>query len=124
MTSRRWSTLVSGLVLTLALAAGGPARAQSFGFQGIPGYPSVSQFGSGYGTGTAAGIAPDYGSFGEVGYGGLGRIGAFPLPGYGLSIGRRPQTTTSFQSVSNVITTVPGWFGRSHRIRRRHSVLP
>jgi hypothetical protein len=52
MPSQRWSTLVSGLVLTLTLLAGSPARAQ-FGFQGIPGSPSVSRFGLGYETGNA-----------------------------------------------------------------------
>ena len=110
----------SVVFLTLALAAPGGAHAQ-FGFRGIPGAPSVSQFGPGYGTGTAYGISPfDYGSFGGVYYGCLGGIGTFPLPGYGLSIGRRPQTTTSFQSVSDVITTVPGWSPAVHRVRRRH----
>ena len=110
----------SVVFLTLALAAPGGAHAQ-LGFRGIPGAPSVGQLGPGDGTGTASGISPfDAGSFGGAGYGGLAPIGTFPLPGYGLSIGRRPQTTTSFQSVTNVITTVPGWFGPSHRIRRRH----
>ena len=110
----------SVVFLTLALAAPGGAHAQ-FGFRGIPGAPSVSQFGPGDGTGIAYGISPfDDGSFGGAGYGGLAPIGTFPLPGHGLSNGRRPQTTTSFQSVTDVIATVPGWFGRSHGIRRRH----
>jgi hypothetical protein len=107
--------LVSILVFALAMATAGPARAQ-WGFPGTSG-----PFGPGYGTGTAYGISPfDYGSFGGVYYGCLGGIGTFPLPGYGLSIGRRPQTTTSFQSVSDVITTVPGWSPAVHRVRRRH----
>ena len=121
MTSRRWSTLVSGFVLTLALAAGGPARAQ-FGFFGsIPGSPTVSQFGQGYGTGTAWGTSSfDHGSFSGAGSGRLGGISVFPLPGYGLSRGLRPQTTTSFQPLANVITSLPGWSGRVHRVHRRH----
>ena len=104
MTSRRWSTLVSGFVLTLALAAGGPARAQ-FGFFGsIPGSPTVSQFGLGYGTGTAWGTSSfDHGSFSGAGSGRLGGISVFPLPGYGLSLGLRPQTTTSFQPLAKAL---------------------
>ena len=35
----------------------------------------------------------------------------FPLPGYGRAIGRTPVTTTSFESVSDVVTLVPGWNG-------------
>ena len=120
MASRRGSTLVSGLVLTLAMAAGGRAEAQFVRSSGIPGYSSAGAFGPGYGDGTVYGLSPlNYGSFGGVGYGGLGQIGTFPLPGYGLGIGRRRQTITSFRSVSQVVTTVPGWFGRPHRIRRR-----
>jgi hypothetical protein len=120
MTSRRWSTLVSGLVFALVLGTAGSARAQ-FGFQGIPGSPSVSQFGLGYATGTAYGISPfDHGSFGGAVSGGFGGIGAFPLPGYDVSIGQRPQTNSSFQSVSNVVTAVPRWSGSAHRVRRRH----
>ena len=119
MTSRRWSTLVSGFVLTLALAAGGPARAQFGFFGGIPGSPTVSQFGLGYGTGTAWGTSSfDHGSFSGAGSGRLGGISVFPSPGYGL--GLRPQTTTSFQPLANVITSLPGWSGRVHRVHRRH----
>ena len=120
MTSRRSSTLVSGLVLTLALAAGGPARAQW-------GFPDNSgPYGPGYGTGTSSGFSPfDYGSFGGLGYGGLGYggfggIGFSPLPGYAQSSGQRPQTTASFQSAFDVVTTVPGWSRSTHRVRRRH----
>jgi hypothetical protein len=121
MTSQRWSTLVSGLVLTLALSAGSPARAQ-FGFQGIPGSPSVSGFGLGYESGTSYGISPfSYGSFGGAGFSGFGGIGTFPaLPGYRLSSGQRPQAITSYQSVSSAVTLVPGWNGSAHRVRRRH----
>src|ERR1700757_1058562 len=76
MTSRRRSTLVSGLVLSLTLATAGSARAQ-FGFQGIPGQLPVSQYGLGYGSGTAPGITPfDGNSFG-VFSGGYGVISAY-----------------------------------------------
>ena len=115
MITRRWSTLVSGFVFTLALAAGGPARAQwSFPDNSGP-------FGLGYATGAAAGFSPfDSGSFGGLGYGGFGGIGFFPHPGYDLSTGERPQTTASFQSASDVVTTVPGWSRLRRRVRRRH----
>ncbi len=120
MTSRRWATLVSGLVFSLTLATAGSARAQ-FGFQGIPGQPSVSQFELGYGTGNAPGISPfDCGSLRGVCSDGFGVISVYPHPGYGLSYGRRPQTTTSYQSVYDVVTAVPGWSGSAHRVRRRH----
>src|ERR1700722_15962180 len=102
MTSRRLSTLVSGLVLTLGQPPGGPARAQ-WGFPVNPGpfargygtgsasgfspfdYGSFGgQLGLGYGTGSAPGFSPfGYGSFeGGLGYGGFGGIGFSPLPGY------------------------------------------
>jgi hypothetical protein len=121
MTSQRWKTVVSGVVLTLALAAGSPARAQ-FGFQGMAGSPSVSSFGLGYGTQTVYGASPfGYGSFGGSGYTALGGVGTFPtLPGYRLSSGQRPQTITSYQSISSAIILVPGWNGSAHRLRRRH----
>jgi hypothetical protein len=114
MTSQRWSTFVSGLVLTLALASGGPARAQ-WGFPGTYG-----QFGQSYGTVTAFGISPyDYGSFGGASFGGSIGIGASQLSYFDLrNGGPKPQATTSFQSVSNVITLVPGWGGPTHRVRR------
>jgi hypothetical protein len=113
MTSQRWRILISGLVLTLALASGGPARAQW-------GFPlTYSPFVQGYGIGTAHGISPyDYGSFGGVSFGGLGTIGASPSANFDLRSGPRPQATTSFQSVSNAITLVPGWSGSTHRVRR------
>ena len=94
MIPRRWSMLVSVLVLALVMATAGSARAQG-SFYGIPGSPSVSQFGPGSEIGTAYGLSPlNYGSFAGVGFGGLGSIGAFPLPGYGRSIGRRPLAAT------------------------------
>ena len=119
MTSPRWSTLVSGVVLTLALAVGGPARAQFF-FDGPPclPYPPVSDFGLGFGPGTDAGIwPPGYGSFAGASYGDLARIGAFPLPG--PSSYAWPRTTTSFQPIYSTITLLPGWNGSTHRVRRR-----
>jgi hypothetical protein len=115
MITRRWSTLVSGFVFTLALAAGGPARAQW-------GFPDNSgPFGLGYATGAASGFSPfDSGSFGGLGYGGFGGIGFSPLPGYAQSTGQWPQTTASFQSVSDVVTRIPGWSRSRRRVRRRH----
>ena len=83
MTSRRRSTLVSSLVLTLALAAGGSAWAQ-IDLDDIPciPYPTFGGFDLGYVAGTTAGILPfdsGYGSFGVAGYGGFGEIGGVPL---------------------------------------------
>ena len=97
----------------LALASGGPARAQW-------GFPlTYSPFVQGYGIGTAHGISPDdYGSFGGVSFGGLGTIGKSPSANFDLHSGPWPLATTSFQSVSNVITLVPGWSGSTHRVRR------
>jgi hypothetical protein len=132
-TTRRWSTFVSGLVLTMALASGGSARAQ-WGFPGNSG-----PFGMGYGTGFASGFSPyDYGSsvgygtgiasgfspyntgsFGGLGYGGFGGIGYSPLPGYAQASGQVPQTTTSFQSAFDIVTTAPRWSGSTRRVRRR-----
>ena len=72
------SSFVSGLVLTLALAAGRPAQAQ-FGFHGIPGSPSGSQFGLDYETGAGFGITPfSYGSCGGAGRGALAGSARFP----------------------------------------------
>jgi len=66
----------------------------------------------------------DYGSFGELSYGGFGGIGAFPHSRHGLGNGPRLQTTTSFQSVSNAVTLVPGWSGSAHRVHRRYKAQP
>lgn len=119
MTSHRWSILVSVLVFALVLATAGSAQAQ-FGSRSIPIYPPAGQFGLGYGTGAPYGISPygispygvspfASGTFGVPGYGGFGQFGVFPSPGYLRSIGRRPQTTTSFQPLYNAITSLPGW---------------
>jgi hypothetical protein len=119
MTSQRWGSLVSTLVFSLTLATAGSARAQ-FGFQGIPGSPAVGQFGPAYGAGIAYGVTPfDYGLVGCAGCGAYGAIDAFPNGGFGFAGGRRPQTTASYHSVSDVITAVPGWSGSPHRVRRR-----
>jgi hypothetical protein len=115
MITRRWSTLVSGFVFTLALAAGGPARAQ-WGFPG-----DFGPFGPGYSTGAAPGFSPfTYGSLAGPGYGGFGGIGFSPLPGYAQATGQRPRTTASYQSAYDVVTSVPGWSRSTHRVRRRH----
>jgi len=120
MTSRRWATALSTLVFALALTRAGSARAQ-FGFAGISTHSSGIPFGWGYGTATVEGISPfDSAPFGAASYAGLGRVRGFPLTGYGRSIGRTPQTITSFRSVSDAVTLVPGWNGSAHRVRHRH----
>ncbi len=119
MTSRRWGSLVSGLVFSLTLATAGSARAQ-YGFQGIPGNIAVGPFDPAYGAAVAYGATPfNYGLNGCAGCGGYGVFEAFPSGGYGFAGGRRPQTTASYQSVSDVLTSVPGWSGPTHRVRRR-----
>ncbi len=122
MTSRPWSMMVSVLVFALVLAAGDSARAQ-WVVSGGSSYPPIGQFGLGYGT--VQGISPfGYGSFGAGVYDGSSHFVGFPLPGYGRAIGRTPVTTTSFESVSDVVTLVPGWNGSGgHRIHRRHRAV-
>ncbi len=123
MTSRRWSTLVSGLILMLALAAGGSARAQ-IDLDDIPciPYPNFSVFDLGYGLGSAEEFSPfdfGYGSFGAADYGGFGGIGTSSLTGFGRSIGQGPQTTASFQPRYDALTSVPSSKVSKHRVRRR-----
>ena len=121
MTSQRLSTLVSVLVFALVLTTGGSARAQ-WGFPGTSGFASVGQFGPGYG-------AP---AFSPVGYGpcgagdcfGTSNFIGFPAPGYAASIGQRPLATTSFQTVSEAVTVLPGWSGSPHRIHRSNRAQP
>ena len=126
MTSRRWSTIVSGFVLTTAMAAGGPAHAQ-WGFPvtsgfGAGGYSGSSpyDYGSygGYGVAGGGGYSVyDLGSTGGLGYGGFAGIGSSSLPGYAESSGQVPMTG-AFQS-AEVVTRVPRWGGPMRRLRRR-----
>ena len=119
MTSRRWGTLVSGLVFSLTLATAGSARAQ-YGFQGIPGNIAVGPFDPAYGAAVAYGATPfNYGLNGCAGCGGYGVFEAFPSGGYGFAGGRRPQTTTSYQSVSDASPRCRAGAARRHRVRRR-----
>jgi hypothetical protein len=124
MTTQRWTTLVSVLAFSLVLATAGSARAQ-WGFPGISSQPGVSQFGLGSGSGTAYGSSPSaLGSFGATGSGGFGNFVGFPLPGYSQSIGQTPQATFALQPAYDVVTAVPGWSGRSHRVHRRFQAQP
>jgi hypothetical protein len=121
MTSQRWSKLVSVFVFALVMGTTGSARAQ-WGFPGAWGYPPASQFGPGYG---AVGLSPyGYGSFGGGGYAGTSNFIGFPMAGYAESLGQVPQTTTSFPSLSNTVTLVPGWGGSTHSAYRRHRARP
>ena len=115
MTSHRFSTLVSVLVLALVLSTTGSTRAQ-WVVSGNSGYPPAGEFGLGYGA--VPGISP-FGSFGAGGYLGASHFVGFPLPGYGQAIGQRPLTTTSFQAASDIVTLVPAWNGSRHRVHRR-----
>jgi hypothetical protein len=124
MTSQRWSTLLTVLVFSLAVATADSARAQ-WGFPGISGQPGVSQFGLGYGSWTAYDSSPSsLGSFGATGYGGFSNFVGFPLPGYSVSIGQTPQATVALQPAYDAVTAVPGWSGRSHRVHRRFQAQP
>ncbi|MFI5458730.1 MAG: hypothetical protein ACHRXM_25150 [Isosphaerales bacterium] len=140
---KTWSTPIVVVGFCLGLADGGSARAQDEA-HGIPGYPSVSQFGLGYestsygGFGGAA-VGWDLGSnpFSTAGYGSVGGFGSSPY-GYGIGSGRigsayqsagqfcnqayqaaTPQTTLALQPLYDVITSVPGWSRQAHRARRR-----
>jgi hypothetical protein len=148
MNSQLWSKPISVLGFCLTLAVAGPVRAQ-YGFEGVPAYPSDSQFGLGYestpfgGFGDTGGWS-GYGSnpFSVSGYGSVGGYGSSPY-GYGIgngnvgsayqSAGRlynhayqaaRPQTTIALQPLYNIITSVPGWNGPAHRARRRYHSRP
>src|ERR1700679_3593914 len=122
MTSHRWSKLVSVFVFTLALGTAGSAQAQ-WGFPGPWGYSPAGQFGLGYGA--VPGISPfGYGLYGAGGYVGSSNFIGFPMAGYAESLGQVPQTTTSFPSLSNTVTLVPGWGGSTQGVYRRHRARP
>ena len=126
MTSRWLFKLITALGLSLVLAGVQGARGQ-FG----AGYPSVGQFGAGFGTGLGYG-ANAFGSDGgssPLGYG--IRTGAV-RPGYQSVSGlyqqayraSRPQTTVALQPLYSAITSVPGWSGGTHRAHRRVHAQP
>jgi hypothetical protein len=117
MTSRWWSKFVLSSVFVLALATGDSARAQ-FGFEPYPVFPSVGQFGLGYGVGGPYGTTAPF-DFGAFGYGGVPGFGTFPIPGYGLSTGQWPQTITAYPSAFDAVTLIPAWSGRPRHVRRR-----
>ena len=123
MTSPRWNTLVSGVVLTLALAVGGPAQAQRI-FDGMPSIPSSFDLESSFCVGDGSGVGLSffnngYSSFGLTGYGYSGGMRGFPLPGYGFSNREWPQTTTSFQADSSTNTPLRRLNSSTNRGRRR-----
>lgn len=125
MKSQRWSRLVSVLVFAVVLTAGGGARAQ-WGFLATSGCASVDQFGSGYGA-FPGGPSVGYGPCGGGDCFGPSNFIGFPAPGYAASIGQRPLTANSVQTVSAAVTLLPGWSGSTHRIHRTnwvHSSVP
>ena len=114
MTSRIGSTALSGLIVTLALAAASSVRAR-YGYQtgGINPYSSlggqgVSSYSGGYNVGN--------GQLG-AGYRSANRFQRQTLPT------SRPLTTVNFQPLYNAITLLPGWSGSgsgsSYHVRRR-----
>jgi len=147
MRSGRWSTPIVVVGSCLALADGGSARGQDE-LHGIPGYPSVSQFGLGYestpfggfgGQTATAGLGSN--PFGTAGYGSIGGYGSSPY-GYDPRNGRigwgyqpagrlynqayqsGPQTTLALEPLYDIITSVPGWSRRPPRARRRRISQP
>ena len=99
-------------------------RAQ-WGFPGIYNQAGISQVGVPYGSWPAYGASPyGYGAFAGTGHAGPSNFIGFPQPGYSLSIGQRPLTTTSFQSVADVVTLAPSWGGSAHRLHRRYPARP
>ncbi|HZW34192.1 MAG TPA: hypothetical protein VFF52_25945 [Isosphaeraceae bacterium] len=125
MTPRRWGRAWPVVFLGLAMAAGDRARAQFGSLGRTVGY-GANPF-AGY-TGTSA---LGYNPLGGTGYGyGIsnGRIGAgyqaasrFYQPYYPAA---RPGTTLALQPLYNAITSVPGWYGRTHRARHRLQTRP
>ncbi len=125
MTSQRWSRVVSVLVFGLVLATAGSARAQ-WGFPGTSVARSVSPFGRGlrdrrclWNFALQLRLVPS----GRLrGHEQLHRLPSTPaMPG---ASGRRPVTTTSFESVSDAVTLVPSWNGSSHRVHRPRLAQP
>jgi hypothetical protein len=118
MKSQRYKRLASVFVFSLALATTGSARAQ-WEIPVYSGYPAVNQFGIGYG-GAQGFSALNYGHFDPVGFGyGPSNFIGFPAPCYLASIGQRPLTTNSYQSLGYTVSLVPSWNGSAHRVHRR-----
>jgi hypothetical protein len=116
MTLQCWSTVVSVLVFALVLATGESSSAQ-WGYPGTSGFASLGPVGPGY-VGYP-GISPvGDGPFGAGDCFGTSNFIGFPAFGYASSIGQRPITTTSVQTVSEAVTLLPGWSGSSHRVHR------
>ena len=117
MSMQRLNKLLSVFVFALVLSAAGHAQAQ-WGFSGISSPSELSQFGIGYGAWPAYGASPYGNGFGP--FAGTSNFIGFPHPAYRLSTGQTPLTTTSFPSVSNAVTLVPGWGAFRRRLHRRH----
>jgi len=144
MTSKTCGTAFPILVLALVLAAASRVEAQySFGIP--PGYPPVSQFGTGYGFGTGLGYGiyatkgiemgfgfasfatgdyeTDFGSNGSLTYNVLGNLAGSPNNGYGLGNGLQvaaeDQPALALQPNYGLITSVPGWYQSTGKVRRR-----
>ena len=128
MISRRWGWAWPFVLLGLAMAAGDHARAQVgrvsvlggssgvnpyAGYAGTPGlgYNPLGGAGSGYGYGITNGQV-------GVGYRSAGRLYPQAYPA------ARPGTTVALQPLYNLITSVPGWSGRTHRARHRLRTQP
>jgi hypothetical protein len=114
MTSRRWFPWIAALLLVLASADLRDARGQ------LAGYPSIGQFGGGYGPSALSG----YGGASSGGYGirtgqygsGYGSTAGLYRQGYGV---QRAQTTVALQPLYSAITSLPGWDGPTRRVHRR-----
>ena len=114
MTSPRWSTLFSGLVLVLSLAR--RRRRGPIWLRGHGGARLGRPVRRAYGNGIGYGFSPyGYGSYG-VGYGGFG---SFPMPGFAEALGVIPQTTIALPGLSYGVTAVPGWDGPGRSVARQ-----
>ena len=102
MTSRRWFPWIAAMVLVLAPADLRGARGQ------LAGYPSIGQFGGGYGTsalgGTAA--APPSGMASAPARSGAGYASTAGLYGQAYRV-HRAQTTVALQPLYSAITSLP-----------------